>query len=234
MSFLLGGIVKGATGAGAPLLAVPVLALYYDVPTAVTIFVMPNIFSNSGQGFFHRQHQLPLAFTVRFAAFGALGAGIGTLLLVKLPSNALSIFMAVCIIIYIATRLLLPNWRLTYNKALPLAIPAGTLAGIMQGATGISAPASLTFLSAMRLERLQFIATISIFFTAIGLIQLPLLIAFGQMTTKLFLMSCAAMLPLVAGMWIGSRLAKHISKAVFDRLILGLLAVIAVRLVFGR
>jgi uncharacterized membrane protein YfcA len=38
LSLGLGGILKGTTGAGAPLVAVPALALLFDVPTAIAIF----------------------------------------------------------------------------------------------------------------------------------------------------------------------------------------------------
>ena len=43
LSLGLGGILKGATGAGAPLVAVPALALLFDVPTAIAIFSLPNL-----------------------------------------------------------------------------------------------------------------------------------------------------------------------------------------------
>jgi uncharacterized membrane protein YfcA len=43
LALALGGILKGATGAGAPHLAVPVLVVLRDVQFAVAVFVMPNI-----------------------------------------------------------------------------------------------------------------------------------------------------------------------------------------------
>ncbi len=42
----LGGMLKGATGAGAPLIAVPVMAMYFDVPMAVTVFAVTNLLAN--------------------------------------------------------------------------------------------------------------------------------------------------------------------------------------------
>ena len=50
----LGGVLKGATGAGAPLIAVPALAVLFDVPTAIAIFSLPNFFSNAWQGWSFR------------------------------------------------------------------------------------------------------------------------------------------------------------------------------------
>ena len=35
LAFYFGGVLKGATGAGAPIIAIPIISLLYDVPTAV-------------------------------------------------------------------------------------------------------------------------------------------------------------------------------------------------------
>ena len=52
----LGGILKGATGAGAPILAVPALAMLFDVQFAVAIMVMPNLLTNAWQAWRFRHH----------------------------------------------------------------------------------------------------------------------------------------------------------------------------------
>ena len=42
-AFALGGTLKGATGAGAPIMTIPVIAAFYDVRIAVIIMVLPNL-----------------------------------------------------------------------------------------------------------------------------------------------------------------------------------------------
>ena len=49
VAFALGGILKGATGAGAPIITIPVIAAFYDVRIAVIIMVVPNLLTNIGQ-----------------------------------------------------------------------------------------------------------------------------------------------------------------------------------------
>ena len=44
----LGGLVKGATGAGAPLVAVPVMAAFFDVRVAVAVMVTVWLFAQGG------------------------------------------------------------------------------------------------------------------------------------------------------------------------------------------
>ena len=38
-----GGVLKGATGAGVPILGVPILAMLYDVRVAVTVFATTRL-----------------------------------------------------------------------------------------------------------------------------------------------------------------------------------------------
>lgn len=230
LGFALGGILKGATGAGAPIVAVPIIALFYDVPTAVTIFVIPNILSNMLQAWSYRKDQLPPALTYRFAGTGLIGVVVGTFMLAYLPTDLLTTMIAVAITIYIAFRLIKPEWVLQYATALRIVVPVGAIAGVLQGSLGISAPVSLTFLNAMKPEREQFIATVSLFFVSLALVQLPFLIGLGLMTSERFWISCIALIPLIGCMPLGAFLARYVPRSVFDKLILAMLALIAVKL----
>ena len=48
-SFILAGVLKGATGAGAPIITIPVISAFYDVRLAVVLMVVPNFLSNIQQ-----------------------------------------------------------------------------------------------------------------------------------------------------------------------------------------
>ena len=123
-----------------------------------------------------------------------------------------------------------PSWVLLYPLAEKLAPAAGTLGGILFGASGLSAPVSLSFLNAMKLERVTFVATVTVFFVTMGLVQIPMLFAYGILDGQRFLLSAAAILPIFAGMPVGAWLARHISRDAFDKIILAVLTLIAVRL----
>ncbi|WP_146344985.1 sulfite exporter TauE/SafE family protein [Phaeobacter marinintestinus] len=230
VAFALGGILKGAIGAGAPILAVPIMAILVDVPFAVAVFIMPNILSNAVQGWQFRAHIPDKGFALRFALAGLVGAGLGTIALAGLSSAILTTSVAVIVLVYVTFRLIQPGWTLDMSLANRLAVPVGTIGGVLQGATGLSAPVSITFVNALRLERKQFIATMSLFFSFMALAQLPVQIALGIMTTERFAYSVLASLPLVAFMPVGGFLARHVSREVFDRIILSLLTLLAFRL----
>ncbi|MCB1417460.1 MAG: sulfite exporter TauE/SafE family protein [Notoacmeibacter sp.] len=233
IGLFLGGLLKGATGAGAPILAVPLMAIYFGVPTAVTIFAIPNMLANVWQAWAYRADRLPPKFMLFFAGGGALGTGIGTLLLAYLPGHALTLAVALAVFVYVGFRLARPAWKLAYPLAERLAPFFGTLGGVLFGATGVSAPVSLSFLNAMKLERRTFVATVTVFFVMMGIVQIPMLFAYGIMDGRSFLLSLTAILPIWAGMPVGAWLARYISREMFDRIILAVLTVIALRLLWG-
>lgn len=231
LAFVFGGILKGATGAGAPVVIVPVIALLFDVPTAVVLFAIPNLLTNIWQGWSCRDAQVPGAFPWLFATGGFLGALTGTIILASAAPDNLSVVMAAVVFVYVGFRLARPEWRLHHAVARWLVLPAGLIAGVLQGSTGISAPVSVTFINAMRLQRRSFMAVMSVFFLSLACAQIPLMVWFGLMDHRLGLLGLLAVLPMVAGMPLGALLGKRIPAPVFDRVILLLLTVIAMKLV---
>lgn len=231
VAFALGGILKGAIGAGTPVVTIPLMSIYFGVPYAVSVFVIPALLSNIWQGWQFRAALMDRAFVIRLAGAAGVGALIGSVLLAALPSDVLSITVGLLALAYIAFRLAKPDWQLDHAVAARVVLPVGVAAGILQGAAGISAPVSLTFLHALRPTRPQFIATISVLFSAMALVQLPTLVSLGLLNLDRVLVSLVACVPLFLGMPVGAWLVRHVRPQVFDRLIMVLLFVIAVGLI---
>jgi len=231
-AFALGGILKGAIGAGAPLLAVPVLSLLYDVPTAITLFAIPNVVPNAWQTWQFRRHALPATFLWPFVLAGLAGTAAGTVFMANADTDHLLVIVSVVVMAYVGFRLLRPHWVLDYPLARRICAPVGFVSGAMQASAGISAPVSITFLNAMKLERGAFIATISALFVGVACVQIPMLVFFGFMTPTLFLLGCAALAVIMAFMPVGAYLVRKLSRTVFDRLILALLVILAARMLW--
>ncbi|ROO28986.1 sulfite exporter TauE/SafE family protein [Salinisphaera orenii] len=228
----LGGVIKGATGAGAPIFAVPALAMMFDVQFAVVVMLMPNLLTNCWQAWRFRAQRLPARFNLSFAGFGALGVIAGSVVLAQLSPRLLSLIVALGVIAYIGFKLSRPDWFIRYEIARRISGPAGFVAGLLQGASGLSAPVSLSFLNALKLERPYFISTASFFFVAMTAVQIPALATLGLMTPHRLLLSACALVPLAAFMPVGARLARHLPRTVFDRVILAVLGVLAIKLMF--
>ena len=231
-AFALGGILKGATGAGAPIITIPVIAAFYDVRIAVIIMVIPNLLTNIGQLYQFRKTILPSFFTVSFALGGGIGAFLGTILLVSLPIKILTLSVAIIVIIYILLKIVVPSWKLVYGKAKKLVFIMGAGGGILQGSAGLSAPISITFLNSMKLERNQFIPTISVYFGVMSIFQMPTLYYYDFLNIEIIIVSIMSTIVLMCFMPLGSWIAKSISKETFDKVTLILLGFIALRIIY--
>ena len=232
VAFSLGGILKGATGAGAPIITIPVIAAFYDVRIAVIIMVIPNLLTNIGQLYQFRKTILPKFFTLSFALGGGVGAFLGTILLVNLSIKILTLSVAFIVIVYIFLKIMVPSWKLTYKKAKKLVFLMGSFGGILQGTAGLSAPISITFLNSMKLERNQFIPTISVYFGVMSIFQMPTLYYYNFLNLEIILISCISTLVLLLFMPLGSWIAKSVSKESFDKITLILLGFIAFRIIY--
>ncbi|WP_099827482.1 sulfite exporter TauE/SafE family protein [Oceaniglobus indicus] len=225
-----GGTLKGATGMGAPVVAIPVMAAFFDVRLAVVLMVLPNLCTNILQLWTYRARR-PDALAWRFAIAGGIGAGIGTALLVSVPVRALTLTVALAVLAYIGLRLWKADFRIAEGPAVRAAPVAGLLAGVLQGAAGISAPIAVSFLNACKMERPRFIPTVSLFFATMSLVQIPALIVLGYYDAEMLVLSALALMPLVGFMPLGAWLARSISPRAFDRLVLAVLAVLALKLI---
>ena len=232
LALALGGLMKGATGAGAPVIAVPVIAAFFDIRFAVALMAAPNLMTNLWQASSYRAHRIDGNFTWIFALAGGVGAILGTALLANLPVTVLQVSMAVIVLAYVALRLMRPSMRLSLDHARRIMLPLGLAAGALQGAAGISAPLSVSFLNAMRLGRECFIFTISVFFAVMSFVQLPVPWVYGLLSPGILELGLFAVIPLLVSMPVGRWLASSISPAAFDRIMLTFLTLLALRLIW--
>lgn len=231
LTLVIAGIIKGAIGSGVPVVVVPVLTMLYDVKLAIAVLVAPNLLSNALQVWQYRHSLLPWRFLLTFAIAGGVGIVLGTWGLVVISPDYLSLGVAGAIAMYLAIKLSKRSATLPLSVAERIALPVGLLAGVLQGAAGMSAPASVTFLNAMRLERRVFIGSISVFFVAITLVQIPALLSAGILTAERTLYSLGALIVILTGMPLGARLGKRLPHHWFDNLIMCLLASIALKII---
>ena len=232
MSLGFGGVLKGATGVGAPLIAVPALALIFDVPTAIAIFSIPNLLTNALQAWRFWPYQKSKKLVWGFAISGVFGISIGTYFLATLSPYLLQKSLALVVLAFVAFKILNSTWFLSRDIANKLAPIAGFCAGILQGVSGLSAPISLSFLNSMKLERREFIATINVFFTVTALPQIILLIYFDILTVNRSLWSALSLIPVLMFMPLGQYLAQKWSNKIFEQIINSLLFLISIRLLF--
>ena len=233
LAFALGGIVKGATGAGAPVIAIPVIAIFFDVQLAVIIMAVPNLISNLLQTIHYRKVEINRVAVTRLTFSGALGCIFGTFILTNAAAHFLEIIVALSTIFYISIKLLKPKLILPEHLSNSLSIPIGLAGGVIQGSAGISAPIALSFLNAMKMSRESFIFTISSFFGSMAAVQIITLGFLNMLSWPVIAISAAALIPQLLFMPIGNVLIKKVSKKTFENIILMLLSFLSLKLIYS-
>jgi len=233
LTLALSGLVKGVIGAGLPIVAVPVLATFFDVPFAVALLAIPLTVTNLWQFWQYRAEAAGRGWLWGMCILSGIGISAGTWLLAILPADVLSLALAGALVLYVLLRFARPNWRLPTVAIAPVAQVAGFLSGLLQGATGISAPFSLTFLSALGLTRAAFVFIASALFATSSVFQTGSLAVAGILTWDRLVLSVLALVPIIVAMQIGNRLASRLSRETFDRLVLALIVVVTAKLVYG-
>jgi uncharacterized membrane protein YfcA len=235
LALALGAIVKGATGMGLPLIALPVLTSVFGLQHAVGLMVIPLIVTNAWQVWRFRSvwRDPRMAFLPWFLVAGVVGIVIGVWLLTNLPERVLVLALGIILLAYVALRLFKPHLALSIAAARRFGPIAGCGGGILQGATGISAPIGVTFIHSMSMERDAHVFAVSAMFLVYSLTQLPAMWVAGVMEARWMLEGVFALVPILIFMPLGQMLAGRLSRKAFDRLILVFLGVIGLKMVLG-
>ena len=217
---LLLGISKSGFGAGFGSLAVPIMALAISVPQAAAI-LMPVLLLMDvlGMAAFRRDFDKQLLkFLVPFAL---MGTALGTFLFKLLDAHVVAGLVGAFTLLFLAQRLLFPP----RTDSPPPPRWLGAILTITSGFTSFIAhaggPPINAYVIPLRLSPLKFTATMAFLFFVINLSKwIPYawlgLLDMRNMSTSLVLLPLAPI-----GVWIGLKVARHISPVLFYRCVYG-------------
>ena len=231
LAIALGAFVKGVTGAGLPLIAIPVMAAFLGVERSIVIMTIPGIVSNTWMLWALRHHLPRTRDLPTMLSTGIVGVLVGTWLLKTLDPRVLSLTLAAVMLTYVVLFFAHPELRLAPPVTRYLAAPVGTVAGALQGATGLSGPVLLTWLHAYRLDKQVYLASIVTLFQLYAVAQLFSLAALGLYTAARLRDSFLALVPLVV-LPLGTRVARRMPQRVFEYTVLVLLVAVALKMVY--
>jgi hypothetical protein len=227
-------MVKGVTGMGGPLLAVPFIAGLTSVEYAVVVLSFANMISNGWLLWEHRAGGRGTGFVmIPFLAVGTGATIAGTWILTEVDDRILSVVIAVLIGVYIWRYLADPNFGLERETARRIAAPMGLVGGGLLGATGTAGPLIATYLHSIRMSRPSFIHMMSLTFSVFGLIQLLTLVALGAFTPERTMQALWATVPATAATIVGIRIGRLLDQRTFELVVLALLGFAAARLLWS-
>jgi uncharacterized membrane protein YfcA len=229
-AFVMGGIVKGALGVGLPLVMVPLLSLVMPSPKAISLVVIPVFVSNIWQAYDSR---ISMQSVRRFAPL--IAALVLSMLLtvpmtLAMSTATLNVMVAGSVITAIILMSVRPRFAIParYEQASSLAV--GALSGVMGGVSSLTGPIIISYLTALRLTREDFVATISVVYLFAAVPLYGSMAAYGRLGAAELLWSLAGLIPLAIGMAAGKLLRGRLNEVWFRHALLIFLSAVAVTL----
>jgi uncharacterized protein len=225
--FALAGLVKGVIGLGLPTIAVGLLALIIPPAEAAALLLLPSVITNIAQAagphlsaLLRRLWPMLLAILPGTLAGGALIGGAAAL-----PA------LGAALIAYAAWGLLAPPAQVPPRIERSGAVPVGLAGGVVTGATGVFVIPVVPWLAMLGLPRDALVQALGLAFLVATVALGASLAVQGVLNPAVAGGSALAVLPALAGQWLGARLRRRVPAAVFRNLFFGGLLALGATLV---
>lgn len=212
-----GGMTKGALGIGMPLLAMPVIALFMSVPEALTVLSLPILITNLWQAL-QGGHIRPMIRRFWPLAIAlAIGIGVGAQALVLFEQRILYIVMGLVVVVQPVMRMLKPDFHFSPASQKLVGPVFAVVSGVIGGMTGFFGPLLVVYLATLGLYKDHFTAAVSMMFVVGGLSLSIFLARLGFMKGPELMVSLAALMPALLGIYAGQLIRSRISQKQFEK-----------------
>ncbi len=214
---LVAYFIRGISGFGSGLIAVPLLAHFLPLTFVVPLILVTDFLASLALGAHTRKHARwdevkPLML------FSILGVLAGTTLLVSLPKAPLLATLGVIILLFGARSVL--NLHGTRTVSRRWAMPAGLAGGAIGALFGTGGPPYVIYLNHRLHDKGELRATFSGLFLVEGGLRIIVFLVAGLLLHTELLLTILAALPLVAlGLILGNRVHIGLSPLQMQRLI---------------
>jgi uncharacterized protein len=232
LACLASGFAHGALGFGFPIVATPLVALVVDIKTAIALIapltlalvVISVVREGKLAALLRRFWFLPLAM--------ALGAWLGTLVLLVAPPEPFLLLLAGVILLYLnLDRLERGRSGVVERHRAAFGMAFGTLAGAFEAMANVAGPVLLIYFMLLGLAPSAVVQALNMCFTFGKGTQVATWAASGAMPQGMWLAVAGLALPCVAALFVGMRVRDRIDAATYRRWLRGALWVMAALLV---
>ncbi len=214
--FLIAGIVKGMLGLGLPTVAMGLLGLTMPPVQAAALLLLPSLVTNVWQlltgspvGVAFRRFW-PMMLTIVVGTLASSG-------IIATAAGAPSLGLGVALTLYGFVGLLKPELRVP-PTAEPWAGPlVGAATGVVTGATGVFVIPAVPYLGSLGLDRDELVQGLGLSFTVSTLALAGGLALHGALLVTVSATSLLAVVPALAGMWLGGWLRSRVRPEIFRR-----------------
>ena len=222
--FLLGGVVKGATGVGLPLVLVPLSAQFFPVPVAVALLTVPMIATNISQAMEGGHTAAAIRQLLPILGFVIVGLLIGVHMLLHIDRRLLSLILGISFLALALLLAAMPRVRIADRTARWAGPTVGLAAGVLGGMSAMFGPPMIAYLVGRGTDPDSFVKQMAIFAFTASLTMLLALGGSGSMTWSDVGISAVGILPIQAGMPLGRWLRRRTKPQWFRIAVLVVLA----------
>jgi uncharacterized protein len=222
--FVAGGVVKGITGAGLPLVLVPLTAQFVPVPVAVALLTVPMVATNIAQAMEGGRTLPVIRRLLPILACVVVGLLIGVHLLLSIDRRLLNLILGTSFLALAALLLFMPHVRIGDATARWAGPVVGIAAGVLGGMSAMFGPPMIAYLVGRGTDPDSFVKQMAIFAFTASLTMLLALGGSGSMSGTDMLVSAAAIVPIQAGMPLGRWLRRRTKPQWFRIAVLIVLA----------
>ena len=225
LGVLAGYSLRGATGFGAGLVIIPVLAFVMPFEVVVPLLSAMGVFASSGQAWHQRRHldatsRKPLAALLGWSLVGvALGLTLFAVLASRLLLNTFGVFLAAY-----ALWSLRPHAPPRTQPRQPVLIASGICGSLVATLFGgMAGPFFAVYLDALQLGRARFRATMSTVLFLLSIVRIAGYGGLGLYDLRVGALLVVLMPVMVLGMLVGERLHQRLSDTRFQKVVAVLL-----------
>ena len=215
---VIASLVKGITGFGFALVALPPLMIWYSPKEIIPVLLLCNLFSSVLIVLQKKDRQLINKQFEWLIIFGALFTIVGVVFLKYLPEHLLIVIVSVFLIILTVLSILGVQYPLKItDRSYKI---AGAFLGFLTGSISISGPPMALFLYSAKVDIQQFREIFSWFSVVTSVVALSGYFVLGILTLQSLKTSLLFLPILFIGSFIGKRINNIIPVIVFKKAIL--------------
>jgi len=221
LGVLAGYALRGATGFGAGLVIIPMLAFVMPFEVVVPLLSAMGVFASSGQAWHQRRHidARSRKALVMLLGWALVGVAVGLTLFAVLASRLLLNLFGVFLVAY-ALWSLRPQAPLRSEPRRPVVVASGVSGAVVATLFGgMAGPFFAVYLDALQLGRARFRATMSTVLFLLSIVRIAGYGGLGLYDARVGALLVVLMPVMVVGMLVGERVHQRLSDARFQKVV---------------
>lgn len=214
------GLMRGFAGVGSGMMMAPVFAVLFGPVQTVAVIILMEVVVTA-QMMPGVRREIDWSVIAPMGAAAALFMPVGSWLLVTLDPTLIARTIAFVVLVF--SVVLMIGWRYDGAKKLWASLSIGSLSGVLMAATSLGNPPVMVYLLSSRDNAATNRANFTGYF-AVTLVALIVIMAMQGLIGVKALTTAAILLPVyMVATWIGSKLFRKSSEALYRRVALGIL-----------